>query len=340
MPFTKEQPNDLAVAHHGDPRRLACEVKYFSIRPVPIDQYLVRIRLPLVAYHAFWLHWDIGRRNGDFLSEIALSEVAARLGCDESSVTRAYQRLKQEGLLRRYRPGRDPGNPHLEPIAITEVTLPSELSKQILKAPDRRQRTVINGPGTQDTAQGVPITPTSADIHTAQQAGGSDPEAAVWVRPRGALRIALRALSKMSPEEKARYEAFREGRIENLSWDADTALTPEEREVILMSLRQARLIQIQPAPSHTPARRPPIAAQGPRRLSTVTLAQLRSRLTRHLALKDVPRRLLEITWAVERGNLRKHPVMLAVNIAVKKVREGLWNRPYRMPPDYQLCTIG
>jgi hypothetical protein len=50
----------------------------------------------------------------------------------------------------------------------------------------------------------------------------------------------------------------------------------------------------------------------------------------------VPDRLLEIAWAVERGVLAKHDVHFALNIAVKKVREGQWKRPYRMPPNFQL----
>jgi hypothetical protein len=339
MPFTKEPVHNLTSPDHRDPRRLACESKHFSIRPVPIDQYLVRLRLPLIAYHAFWLHWDIGKRNGNFLSEITLSEVATRLGCDESSVTRAYQRLRQEGLLRRQSPGRDPADPHREPTAITEVTLPSELLKQILSAPDRRQRAAIDGQSTQSTVHTVVAIPASADTRTEQTTAAGDSEAAAWVRPHGALRIALRALSRMSPQERRRYEAFRERKIDALEWDPDTALTPEECEVTLMTLRQARLTPVQTPRPSTPALRPSIAVQGPRRLSSFTQAQIRSRLVQYMALKKVPIRLLEITWAIETGSLRKHPVLLAINIALKKVRERLWTRPYRMPPHFQLQTI-
>jgi hypothetical protein len=50
-----------------------------------------------------------------------------------------------------------------------------------------------------------------------------------------------------------------------------------------------------------------------------------------------PARLLgEIIYAVEEGALAKFPIALAVNIALKKIREGLWSCPSRMPPDWDL----
>jgi hypothetical protein len=43
----------------------------------------------------------------------------------------------------------------------------------------------------------------------------------------------------------------------------------------------------------------------------------------------------EVIYAVEEGALARFPVPLAVNIALKKIREGLWSSPNRMPPDWQ-----
>jgi len=36
------------------------------------------------------------------------------------------------------------------------------------------------------------------------------------------------------------------------------------------------------------------------------------------------------------GALLKFPIPLAVNIALKKVRDGLWSCPHQMPPDWRL----
>jgi hypothetical protein len=41
-----------------------------------------------------------------------------------------------------------------------------------------------------------------------------------------------------------------------------------------------------------------------------------------------------VVFAVEEGALAKFPVPLAVNIALKKIREGVWSCPNRMPPDW------
>jgi hypothetical protein len=40
-----------------------------------------------------------------------------------------------------------------------------------------------------------------------------------------------------------------------------------------------------------------------------------------------------VVWAVEEGALRRFEMPLAVNIALKKIREGAWSRPNRMPPN-------
>jgi len=330
----------VAASDPVDLRHWASETKHFYIRPAPIDRYLTRLRLPFLAYQVFWYHWDIGKRNGNFLSEVPISEVAKELGCDDSSVTRAYQRLKAEGLIRRQDPGRDPENPYRQATAITEVLLPPAALKLLRGAPNRRLRhpslPVAEQGNCTTSAEATPGTSGAAtclNSNTLVQ----DPEAASWSRPPGAMQIACRALSKMSIAEKTRYIAFREGKATALEWDPDTALSIEERHITSMTLRQARLSQSRPPsePRPTLTRKPP----APRKLDTLRIAALRHKLTQLLELKHVPDRLQEITWAVERGALAKHDLPLAVNIALKKVREGQWTRPYRMPPHFQLRVL-
>jgi hypothetical protein len=48
----------------------------------------------------------------------------------------------------------------------------------------------------------------------------------------------------------------------------------------------------------------------------------------------VPGLLREILFAVEEGALTKFPAPLAINVALKKIREGAWSSPHRMPLDW------
>jgi len=40
----------------------------------------------------------------------------------------------------------------------------------------------------------------------------------------------------------------------------------------------------------------------------------------------------QVLWSIEAGALRQFGIMHAINIALKKIREGQWSRPHRMPP--------
>jgi len=50
---------------------------------------------------------------------------------------------------------------------------------------------------------------------------------------------------------------------------------------------------------------------------------------------DVDMKFREIVWAVEEGALIKFEPRFAVNIALKKLKNGLWTRPNRMPPNWR-----
>ena len=42
----------------------------------------------------------------------------------------------------------------------------------------------------------------------------------------------------------------------------------------------------------------------------------------------------QVLWSMEEGALRRFEPRLAINIALKKIREGAWTRPNRMPPNW------
>jgi len=44
--------------------------------------------------------------------------------------------------------------------------------------------------------------------------------------------------------------------------------------------------------------------------------------------------LRQVVWSIEAGALRRFSAPHAINIALKKIREGSWTRPHRMPPNW------
>jgi hypothetical protein len=124
--------------------------------------------------------------------------------------------------------------------------------------------------------------------------------------------------------------------LTSLEFDQDTRLTPEDRGLILAQL--AQLAAARPMPNPARVSQPTPAPEGPRHFSLVEMAR-----TRRLVLETVPGSggteiLRQVIWAVEEGALRRFELRLAVNIALKKIREGSWSRPHRMPPNWLPTT--
>ena len=66
------------------------------------------------------------------------------------------------------------------------------------------------------------------------------------------------------------------------------------------------------------------------------LARVRHGLQAARGLTDVDELCRQIVWSVEEGALLKFSALHAIHIALKKVREGSWTRPHRMPPNWAL----
>ena len=138
---------------------------------------------------------------------------------------------------------------------------------------------------------------------------------------------------RASEAERARFFTASRDRLTMLEFDADTGLTPEDRGQILAQLAQLAIAQ--PAVTKTSAanalRRP---YTGPRQLTVLDLARTRKRILEVVPGSDAPEILRQVIWAVEQGALRRFDPPMALNIALKKIREGAWSRPHRMPPHW------
>jgi hypothetical protein len=305
----------MSIQLPHDPRTALVRTKYFSLHPKPLERWLWRQGLPQSAERVFWLHWEEGMRSGDWSSEIPIKRVARECAIDPSTVTRAYQLLKSLGLVKREDPGRNPENPFCQATAITEVRLPRDLVIELSNSPNRPSR---DRPGVDSPPIAQPGQP--AIVHATRRRPTRDETSAMWGRA--------------SAAERSRFFAASRDRLTAFEFDADTKLTPTDRGHILAQL--AQLAAAKPPMSTRPItpQAPPSDFKGPRRLSVLDLARARRRTLEQVPAAAATEIFRQVIWAVEEGALRRFPPTLALNIALKKIREGAWTKPNRMPPHW------
>lgn len=314
-----------------DPRDVLARQKYFSLRPKPLEQWLWQQGIPPSAERVFWLHWEAGQRQGDWCSSIPLRRVAALCCLDISTVTRAYQLLTRLGLVRRQDPGRDASNPFQQATAVTEVRVPQALLTELNRYPNR-------GPSERRDDASAPLS--APAIAAFKSAPPTDPvvvdkPADPFVGLSGRARMtAVRGLmSKFSATEMSRFQIAQRTHEATMQFDETTALTGSERGTLLQLLA---CMAIQPAApvSVTPLAPQPAQANGPRRLTVFELARLRRDVQQVTGTLDAPEVVRQVTWSIEEGALRRFSWQHALHIALKKIREGAWTRPNRMPPNW------
>jgi hypothetical protein len=142
--------------------------------------------------------------------------------------------------------------------------------------------------------------------------------------------------SRASAAERSRFFTASRDRLTTFEFDSDTQLTPQDRGEILAQL--AQLANARPTPSPTTPKTTPDYA-GPRRLSVLELARTRKRVLETVPGGSSAEILRQVIWAVEEGALRRFDPRLATNIALKKIREGAWTRPNRMPPNWLRLAV-
>jgi hypothetical protein len=339
----------MSVENAHDPRTTLVRTKYFSLHPKPLERWLWQQGLPQAAERVFWLHWEEGMRSGDWCSEIPIKRVARECCVDPSTVTRAYQLLKAQGLIRREDPGRDPHNPFQQAIAITEVRLPRELLTELSRSPNRLSVARVPMPvGTTVSAAAAaaapvalkapapakvpaqPLKPLAGHPASASAIDGGTPTTS----PSRPTRQQTQAMwDRASAAEHARYFAASRDRQTAFACDPGTRLTDADRIQILALLAQ----QAAATPDKTPPKAqgaPKPATVGPRRLTILELARVRRQVVEIIPGDPAREILRQVVWSVEEGALVRFPLALAINIALKKIREGAWSKPNRLPPNW------
>jgi hypothetical protein len=72
----------------------------------------------------------------------------------------------------------------------------------------------------------------------------------------------------------------------------------------------------------------------PRKLTAFELGRLGRQLQSAASVAAAPELMRQIVWSIEAGALKRFDSRHAVHIALKKIREGRWTRPHRMPPNW------
>ena len=119
----------------------------------------------------------------------------------------------------------------------------------------------------------------------------------------------------------------------HLEFDADSKLSAEQRGRVLQFLT---CLAIEPASAVQPVSPATSASAKPgvRKLSVFELARLKRDIQSVTSSSAAPELMRQVAWSIEEGNLRRFSPLHALHIALKKIREGAWTRPNRMPPNW------
>lgn len=300
-----------------DPRSYVARCGFFTQRPDVVEEYLWDLGLPDAAQRVFWFHWREGMRGGDWCSAVPIKVVAARCRLDVSTVTRAYQVLKSHQLINRESTGRDPNNPFQQATAVTEVRLPRELVTQLSRMPRR--------------IAGKPV-------EKVVQRPAPSPQPAVPDRPPPSRNLVTALIRKLQGEDSRAFMAALDKHASSMSFSPSCSLTEVEKSVLNEWITYLASQPVREPKREAPAPLPPAAQVGPRRLSMIELARLQAKVRDVVAGSDAPEVIRQVAWSMQFGALRRFPTYMALNIASKKLREGCWSRPNRMPPNWTFLT--
>jgi hypothetical protein len=117
-----------------------------------------------------------------------------------------------------------------------------------------------------------------------------------------------------------------------MSFDAQSGLSPGAQSTLLQLLA---VLAAAPAQTSTVAPTPSIPViRGPRKLSIFELARIKRDIEKLSAREAAPELMRQVIWSIEEGALQRFGSVHALHIALKKIREGAWTRPNRMPPNW------
>jgi hypothetical protein len=166
-------------------------------------------------------------------------------------------------------------------------------------------------------------------VRAAAPARPANPHAHLNLQER---RERVRVLGEaLSPAERERWHQAICGTVEHLVFDPNT----EVPAAIQAEIQEYLAARRRPEPLPAAPVAAPSSRSGGRRLSVFEVARLRRSVQQFAGTQSADELSRQILWSIEavNGSLRQFVPAHALNIAVKKLREGLWTRPNRMPPN-------
>ena len=184
-----------------------------------------------------------------------------------------------------------------------------------------------NGQGL--TGIGRPPAPVNGETeHTA------DPFPGLTGRER--VRAIAELVDSLSASERRAYQEALRLHQPDMVFDVDSKVEASARQVIgqvlvAMSRSSCRTKDGEKAGM---AQTVPMKRLPPRKLTGFELGRLSRQLQAAASVAAAPELMRQVVWSIEAGALKRFDIRHAVHIALKKIREGHWTRPHRMPPNW------
>ena len=148
-------------------------------------------------------------------------------------------------------------------------------------------------------------------------------------------------VASLSPPERHAYQEALRLHQPQMAFEANSKVSPQDQA----KLCQILTLMAHPTPTTTSSdtaaavsnrggRSPPAKTNRPRKLTTFDLGRLSRDLQSAASTATVPELMRQVVWSIETGALSRFDTRHALHIALKKIREGQWTRPHRMPPNW------
>ena len=230
-----------------------------------------------------------------------------------------------------------------ETSPVSEIFQPSERSQAGRAAPQPSNASDTSGSTT--TPEITEVDPLRQQVATLKPlalqakanppvAPSSSPDPFPGLTGRERIRAISQLTNPMSATERHAYQEALRLHHARMTFDTHSKLSPEARAQILQLLSSmtspSKTLSTEATHTTPPVRRTPST----RKLSTFELARLHRELQSTAPPTTAPELMRQVVWSIETGSLRRFDTRHALHIALKKIREGLWTRPHRMPPNW------
>ena len=212
----------------------------------------------------------------------------------------------------------------------------AELEKHCLPNPHKAAAPAIAPSPAAAPSNEMPQSPTAP--HEASAAASCPPQAAsplTALTGRDRAKVLAEITALLSTTERDSYHQALRLHQPTMSFDTDSKISAERRAFLVQALVTLAADGEGTAPANPKspsANSPPNALQ--RKLSLFHIARLKRDIQSATSTIAAPELLRQIVWSIETGALSRFSPLHALNIALKKIREGSWTRPHRMPPNW------